>query len=285
MDINIEKEFKSNNSLFKYCKDQLFNILNKLNYYESLQDLGSRKLGVFKYLKNLLLNLDVMQNLSNSDSIASFLTINRMIIDSYSVFYLIAFHSSIQERNIRYYMYLIDGIKTRTKTVREFESKAFNSVKLNKDIRTLVYEQDTKSIRLLTELIKNENTNNYVCDEIIQANNWKFINPKNFNSIKKNSYSWLELYKLAKIPEHYSISFQNYYSTFVHGLGTTLLTNTNYDKMPIICASLNLTSIIQSIIIKIILIEYKDELLSFKLDSQFEKYIDLHWDKWSQLQN
>lgn len=281
MEFNYKEELRISSLQYKYCTEQLEKILISLNHYENIQAIGSRKVGIYKFIKNLLPNFDVMLDLSKSDSIASFLTINRMIIDYYAVFYLIASHSTIKERNIRYYMYLIDGINTRSKTMINFEAKVSKKVhEYNKTERNSVLEKDRISVIQLFALIEKENLDNQISTMIIKQSNWKFIDAESSKSIRENSYSWVKLYNLAKIPDKYSASFQSYYSTFVHGLGTTLMSNSNYDKLPIICSSLYLTSIIQSFIIKIILIEYKEELTGYELNSDFEKYINLNWESW-----
>lgn len=286
MKINYIEEYQKSKSQYDYCKLQLNSIVSELKDYDRIQAIGSRKVGMHKFIKNLLPSFDTLSSLSESDSVSSFLTINRMIIDNYSIYYLLTSHSTIQERNIRYYLYLIDGIKTRTKVVKDFQSKmSKNIADMSNDERESVFAADVKSIQQLEELLNKENTGNFVSSKIIESSNWKFIDSKSNKSFKKNSYSWIKLYNLARIPEKYSHSFQNYHSSFVHGLGITLMSNTKYDKMPIVCSSLYLTSIIQTLIIKILLTEYENELKLMEINSDFKKVIESNWEIWKTTQH
>ena len=279
--MNYKNEFERSRIEYLLSRNEIIKVMDGLHVYEGIVNLNSRKVGMYKFIKKLLPSFDILYQVSSLNSIASVLTLNRMIIDHYAVFYLLTSFSTEQERNLRYYLYLIDGIKTRSNVLRDFISKVSTNTydKAYQNINS-VLQIDSKSISDLQTYINTNNVDSYITERIIQQNNWKFVDRSSYKKVRDNSYSWIQLYKLARIPEKYSNAFQKHYSSYVHGLGITLMNNSEEDHLPLVCSALSLTAIILSLIIKILLEEYSDKLNNVNLNPNFTTYMNHNWENW-----
>ncbi len=284
MEIDYTKEIEVRRNDYLNSLNVLTSIIQGLNDYEGIQSLSSRKVGMYKLIRKLLPCLDVLHKVSYSGSLASFLTLTRMIIDNYAAFYLLTSHSTEQERNLRYYLYLIDGVTTRSNNLKDFHSNVSKNIyeETHQNIQAIL-GSDSKSVSQLRKYITIHNFDGYISETIIEQNNWKFVHPKSDKNKNGNQHSSIDLYKIAKIPTHYSNAFQKYYSSYVHGLGLTLFTYSDGDELPMICSSLSIIEIIQSLIAKILLEEYKEKLNNINLNQDFITYMNHHWDNWNKL--
>ena len=264
------------------CVSELVKALNSLKELDKIESHNNRKIGMYKFLKNFSSSFSILFEISETNSISSLFTINRMIVDNYAIFYLLLLHSSEEEKNIRYYLYLMDGIKTRTNLVTNFHSNTHENVKqITENNTQLVIDSDKENLAILKTFIDKNNVNGIVSNEVIKQNNWKFKDPISTKSKRENSFNWVDLYNIAKIPSHYSLAFQNYYSSYVHGLGISILNRPNSNSELIPSLVLSVTAIIQSILIKIISLEYSDFVKTENMDSEFLKKMNHNWENWN----
>lgn len=268
-------------SKFQLAIKELYKTLELLSPIDEVSSHNSRKVGVYKLLKKLVPCFDVLYNVTDMNSISSLFTISRMIIDNYSIYYLLTSNSTEEEKNIRYYLYLIDGVKTQSHLIKNFHSKTFDSVKeLTENQNQAKQENNLEIFEILKGFINQNNTNNIVTDEIINQGNWKFKDGHSIKHSKQNSFSWTDMYKMAKIPDHYSLAFQNYFSSHSHGLGMSLMTqpesNNELSKSLILFTS----SIIASMVVKISIVEYPAFNIENHLDVDFKHDMNLHWENW-----
>lgn len=137
---------------------------------------------------------------------------------------------------------------------------------------------DDKASNELLEIIRGLQRNLNVNENIITKSNWKF---KDINSSKNNNrYEWTELYINARIPAHQAKILQDYHSTFVHGLGISLMIETDENLLPFIISTLEFCSILMSLIIKIITTEYCNETKDMVLDKSIIDFMNDNWDNW-----
>jgi hypothetical protein len=264
------------------CLNELTKVLNSLKKLDLIESHNNRKIGMYKFLKNFSSSFSILYEISKTNSISSLFTINRMIIDNYAIFYLLLLHSSEEEKNIRYYLFLMDGIKTRSNLVTNFLSNTQEVIKQMTENNTqLVADSDKEILMILRTFIDKNNINGIVSNEIIDQNNWKFKDPSSKKNKRENSFNWVDLYNIAKIPNHYSIAFQNYYSSYVHGLGMSILNQPKSNSELIPSLVLSVTSIIQSMLIKIISLEYNDYVKTNDMDSKFLDKMNHHWENWN----
>jgi hypothetical protein len=265
------------------CNKELNKAFKSLEKLDSEKSHAYRKLGMYKFLKNFVSSFDVLYKIAEMNSNSSLFTLSRMIIDNYAVFYFLTFHSTDQEKNIRYYLFLSDGIKTRSDLLTNFLSHTFETVKQNKTNDTQkIKDTDTSDIEKLRKYIAENNQNNFVSEKVIKDNNWKFKDSKSSKAKRENSYTWIELYNTARIPKHYSYAFQNFYSTYVHGLGMSIMTQPENNNELKTSLALQIIAIIQSMLIKILLLEYSDFVKEENMDPEFKFEMNHHWDNWHQ---
>jgi hypothetical protein len=138
---------------------------------------------------------------------------------------------------------------------------------------------DKQTSNEIVNLIKEKKLDSFANREIIDNSNWKFKDGKK-NNQRFNRYSWTELYEIARIPSRYSQMFQNYFSSFVHGLGLSLNIEDDDDNLTFTILSLDLSTVLMSMILKILLQEYEDETKSLVLHEKTLKLIDDNWNNW-----
>tara|TARA_B100000949_G_scaffold213330_1_gene208124 strand:- start:703 stop:1506 length:804 start_codon:yes stop_codon:yes gene_type:complete len=243
---------------------------------DNKSQLLTKKIGVFNIFKNLISNLIILKKLNEENcNTQSFATLSRMIIDNYAGFYLLTAHSDENEKQFRYYLYLMDSLQTRINSISDFA----NSLKDNKLVKSFdssnnIIIHDKKTIATIIEKIKKEKLDTLASPKIIENRNWKYIS----GNSKKERYSWEELYNIAKIPEHFSKMIQNHYSTYAHGLGMTILYSERNEAL--INSTFLFFALIQLNLAKIIINEFEIDVLKANLDNNFIAQMEFHWDNW-----
>lgn len=263
--------------VFKFYFLEIEKILNHLNPTLGVSNnLYEKKVGVFHIFRSLYNNLKFLEVTFENSTTTAFTTLARMIIDHYSVFFLISTYSSKEIQNLRYYLLMIGSLEGRSKTMHEFEESLLNvpigiSANNQNSIKT-----DKETINKFLKKIEKENLEKLTSESNISKRNWKFPSEKNARNGK--FYNWQELYQVSKIPSNYSKAIQNHFSEFTHGLGMTVLyIENNIDSKISIIAIL---SVIQSLIGKIMMEEFSEELQNIELNSNFVYHCNYNWENW-----
>lgn len=206
-----------------YCElDYISNELQKIYKSPYISDLNSYILFAIRKM------LDSWQSIhllcEDRIDVSSLVTLSRMIVDNYTILHFIHINSkTIEERELRHYLYVLDGVENRIKELRKFPSLTFdlNYIEqteidqLAQQIETTM-QSDLKAKDQLLKKIRNNPLCNVDMENIIQRRNWKY--KKLNNTIKGNRFSWLELYQQAGIKNSVSQFISGYMSEFVHGL-------------------------------------------------------------------
>lgn len=123
--------------------------------------------------------------------VSSLVTLSRMIVDNYTILHFIHINSkTIEERELRHYLYVLDGVENRIKELRKFPSLTFdlNYIEqteidqLAQQIETTM-QSDLKAKDQLLKKIRNNPLCNVDMENIIQRRNWKY--KKLNNTIKE----------------------------------------------------------------------------------------------------
>lgn len=187
-----------------YCElDYISNELQKIYKSPYISDLNSYILFAIRKM------LDSWQSIhllcEDRIDVSSLVTLSRMIVDNYTILHFIHINSkTIEERELRHYLYVLDGVENRIKELRKFPSLTFdlNYIEqteidqLAQQIETTM-QSDLKAKDQLLKKIRNNPLCNVDMENIIQRRNWKY--KKLNNTIKGNRFSWLELYQQAGI--------------------------------------------------------------------------------------
>lgn len=158
-----------------------------------------------------------------TDYVVAF-TIVRSIADMLSTFILVYGRNNIEERALRHYLYIIDGMQGRLSLLpdsmendgrlkdEEFEglSKQIENARLNYSQAVALCKREIRRLDLYAANAKS-------VDKLIEKGNWKF---KNIDS-PKDSYKWNEMYDFIEI--RLDGKFISSLSDFVHGLSSSLL--------------------------------------------------------------
>lgn len=252
---------------------QLQIITDSLEIKYNSNNLFDRRIGVFHQFRSIVTNLNFLSETNESSSFTTFATLSRMIIDNYATFFLVTSYNTNEEQELRYALCFIDSLKSRIKTTTEFASAQKNLPKDIIEINKKAIENDRIAIERFSSNIYSKKLNTLVNDKIIEKANWKFQS----SMIAKNghSYSWEEMYQIAKIPKHFSSAIQNHFSQFTHGLALSVLYNNgNKDSKESILAILNM---IQMLIGKIMIERYSEDLKNSRIDKEFIEVCNLTW--------
>lgn len=216
------------------------------------------------------------------DYIVAF-SIIRSIADMLAIFILIYGTQNIEERALRHYLYIIDGMKGRISLLpgelrnngrlkkEEFEGLQ-KQIKNAKQNYCSAVDMCIRQIKAL--LLYSQNTQ-YI-DVLIEKNNWKFkkiVHPK-------ESYKWNQMYDLINLKV--DGEFFSSLSDFVHGLSTSLLVvdidTTTFEPIYGIAISLlgKLREVLDKLYVKDIAI-VREKMLSVLVDEampeHYVKYI------------
>lgn len=253
-------------------------ILNHLNATSiNSNDLFEKRIAIFHIFKSIMKNLKFLRKNYEESPFATFAALSRMVVDHYSGFFLLTSYSSKDEQKLRYYLFMIGSLEGRAKTMSEFES----SVSSHLPPETILgnkkaIKHDLNAVQKFIEKIETENLKNVTNEKHIKNRNWKF--PSEVQAVNNHFYKWQELYEIAKIPNHFAKAIQQHFSEFTHGLGLTILyTEGKLDSKISIIAIL---SIIQSLIGKIILKEFSEELKDVSLNPNFIYQCNYNWENW-----
>lgn len=264
---------------YDFSLKELLKILSPLKELESSNlDTLDKKIGLYILIVNLCSNLDLVKHLADSGSKSQpLITLSRMIIDNYSIIFLLSSYSSKEEQKLRYYLYLLDSISVRSESIKNFYDEIKHQLTEQHRIENdSQINHDEKNIQLLISKINAENLQSITIKKNIDNFNWKF--QSNIKAKNKSYYNWYELYLIAKIPHHYSKTIQNHFSAFVHGLGTILLYKQKNKEMDE--SVLSLLMIIQFLTAQIILNEYPELTKDVVIDEEFKFNMQESWNNW-----
>lgn len=239
-------------------------------------NLYDKKIGTFHIFRSIHSNLNFLYETYEISSFAVFATLARMIIDSYSIFYIITSHLSDDEQRLRYYLLFIGSLDGRIKTTIDFAQSVNNIPKEVLKENDVMFRHDRSVIQNFTEKIYAEKLDILVQDSVIKTTNWKF--PSSIPAGNKKSYSWQELYQIAKIPKNFAKAIQSHFSEFSHGLALSILyTEEKNSSKESIAAVIN---ILQTLMGKIMLNTYSEELKDTSIERNFIDICNHHWDTW-----
>lgn len=263
--------------VFDFYLQELEKILNYLNPSLGINDnLYEKRIGTFRFFQSIIKNLKFLRINYEKSPFTSFATLSRMIVDHYSAFFLISSHSSLDHQKLRYYLLMIGSLEGRIKTISDFQESMNNLPSEVIFDNQKAISHDENAVDIYLQKLESENLINIVEKKHIDKRNWKY--PGEMPAKNENFYNWQELYKIAKIPGHFSKAIQQHFSEFTHGLGLTILyTEEKSDSKQSIIAIL---CIIQSLIGKIMINEYSIELKELNLSEQFTYDCNFNWNNW-----
>lgn len=151
-------------------------------------------------------------------------TIVRSIADMLSTFILVYGGDNIEEKALRHYLYIIDGMQRRLSLFpndltndgrlkdREFEGLCCQIQRAKQN-----YSQTVSICKIEIQSLELYSANPESVDKLVEKGNWRF---KNIN-YPKDFYKWNEMYDFIDIK--LNRKFISSLSDFVHGLSTSLL--------------------------------------------------------------
>lgn len=271
---------QESNKTFLALRLEIERVFQCLKDYESNSSFESKKVGIYKYLKKLIPCFDILFEVSKLNSTQSLITQLRMIVDNYVILYLFTNFSSKEEQLLRYYLFLLDATSSRPKIINNFASNIKHQIPDEAyENANIAVASDNKTTVDLIKLINERQLDAIANKEIISSSNWKFKD-KNEKNQNKNRYIWTELYTIAKIPNHHAQILQNYFSSFVHGLGLSLNIKADEEDLTFVILSLDYSVILMSLIIKIIITEFDEETKNLNLHPMILKIINQNWNNW-----
>ncbi|MEM5564386.1 hypothetical protein WNY78_04705 [Psychroserpens sp. AS72] len=235
----------------------------------------TREIGILKLTKNLIECFSVLEHLLKNHSLQAILSMHRTIIDNYSVLYLITEKGTLLEKDIRYKLFLLDAINSKHEVVNKFKKDSEKDPKkYNLEDNNKAIEKDLRNKRKFNLDLEKFVNNKQLAKNILTQNNWKFKDIlNNGKQQNKNRYNWIDLYQIARIPEHHSFVFQKYYSSFTHGLGLSIFTREENEILPFIATTYTTTALIGTITIEMLIKHFKINTrkanLSKNLESSF----------------
>jgi hypothetical protein len=274
------KPIEESRLIYSFCKKELDSVFKSLyTKYDSITAVNSREVGIYKHVKKLLPCFDLLYEISSTSSIQSLKTMERMIVDNYAILFLLSSHSTEQEKNLRYYLYLLDAVKSRTNIINSFSTQIPDEIpqEIMSNAKS-AKDADQETYNDIKELIKDVKLDSLVNENIIEQCNWKYKDGKKSNG--RNCYSWVELYQIAKIPKRHAQVLQDYHSSYVHGLGISLMIGDDDNLLPIIKSTLDFCSVLQTMIIKIIMTSFFKETRDIELPESMSIFMNKNWDDW-----
>lgn len=264
-------------SSFLICLMELEKIDEKLSsLYLQSNNLYNHKIGVYKIFRKLLNNCRFIYETAEISSQQIVMSLARMTIDHYSVLYLLSCYSSRKEQKLRYYLYLLDSFNNRISTITNFSTN-FNNMNpdvLEENKRSNLHDKSV--IDKIFQLIKEEGLGLNIADSIIENNNWKF--QSDHPAQNKKTYTWQELYNIARIPPHFSKAIQNHFSSFTHGLGMTILYSEDNPKSTLYVYEF--IALLQTLIGKMMILNYSKELKDIEFRRDFLDLGEERWENW-----
>ena len=256
---------------------ELEKILNHLNpVFGESNNLFEKRIGIFHVFKSIMKNFKFLRINYVESPFSAFATLSRMIIDHYAAFFLISSFSNKDEQKIRYYLFIIASLEGRVKTMSDFEKSVSNLPSEISSQNQMFIELDQNAIKRFILQLETEQLKTIIEEKHIKNRNWRF--PSEVPAGNKNTYSWQELYKIAKIPDNFSKAIQKHFSEFTHGLGLSILYTENKieSKQSIVA----LLCMLESLIGQIIINEFPKELEDLDLDKNFIFCCNYNWENW-----
>ena len=219
--IAMEEMGLDNDSLFELSFCQLDYLSEKLLEFIDVNNslnVSAFPLRQVRKMLNVWESIHVIYN-SNRDQTPLY-ALSRVLVDCYAVINLIYVETKdVNEQEVRFLLYLLDGIKARSKTLTNRNSK-FDSKYITKADFDKIEQQcsdalknDAEAISCIESLLRKNPLYDSINKEIFKENNWKY------KVISQNSkYSWMDLYKQFDTLEAAGVH-QNFLSHFIHGLG------------------------------------------------------------------
>lgn len=237
-----------------------------------------KEIGIYYLVVNLYSNLDLLKHLATSGAKTQpLITLGRMVIDNYSILFLLSSYSTKNEQKLRYYLYLLDSISVRSEITINFHAGIEHELtEQHRNEKEDLISHDNKIIAKLKAKIISENLENIAQKKDIGKYNWKF--PSVINAKNKLYYSWNELYNIAKIPKPFSETIQKHFSAFVHGLGMVIIYEQKNKTMEE--SLMSLLMIIQFLTAQIILNEFPELTKNVILDEEFKLNMYEGWNNW-----
>ncbi|RYJ52522.1 hypothetical protein DR871_000260 [Flavobacterium petrolei] len=264
---------------YDFSLQELLKLIVPLKELENSNlDRLDREIGIYYLVVNLYSNLDLLKHLAMSGAKTQpLITLGRMIIDNYSILFLLSSYSTKEEQNLRYYLYLLDSISVRSESVKSFHEGIEHQLTLqHRNEKESLINHDKRIITKLKAKIVSENLQNITSQNDIAKYNWKFqsvISAKN-----KSYYNWYELYNIAKIPKPFSETIQKHFSAFVHGLGMVIIYEQKNKAMEE--SVMSLLMIVQFLTAQIIVNEYSELTKNVILDKEFKLNMHEGWNNW-----
>ena len=249
--------------------------------FDSQKSMECKKVGLYMHLKKLIPCYDILWDVSKSNSVQSLITLQRMIVDNYAIFFLLTSHSTNEEQLLRYYLYLLDAVLARPIIIDNFQRGVTHDIPkgIYKKAELAVNSDNIAAENLKLRIKKNQKDIK-LSNGIIEKANWKFKIPSVSNQ-NKNRYSWTELYSIAKIPLHHAKMIQDYNSAYVHGLGMSIFGGyEDKDIFPLKIFTMDFCSVLMSLIIKILTMEFKAEMSEVKFNDNTIIFMNENWSKW-----
>lgn len=223
----------------------------------------------YNLLKTIRKMLDIWQSIflinENNQDFTSILCLLRTIVDHYAFINLLFVETiDLNEREIRLLLYLLDGLRTRRKSLSKSSSKFDPKITSEGEFYLIAnqcrstLESDIiaeKDIKVRIKKLSNGAINN----NLIKHSYWQFINITNDTKFK-----WSELYDMLPINKDMADVFSNYLSQFIHGLG---LSNIQYyNNQNCIGFTLSISTVILDKITKILKNELNQIITSEEID-------------------
>lgn len=243
--------------------------LKNLHQSTSINDLQAYPLQIICRIVEAACTLHSVIERDNDYVIAN--VIVRSLADFISAFSLIYIETEGEERILRHYLYIIDGLQGRLQqfpqhlknngrlTSMEYNGllKQINDAKINYQ---RAYESSVREIKKLTIY----NGYKSAIDGLVKHANWRYKSLASMN-VYKNRYNWNELYPFLNMGN--VSGFFSTLSEFVHGLSTSnlLYEKTTEDFEPIYGVATSLIGKLQSMLSKLYATDL--EILSPKLIS------------------
>jgi hypothetical protein len=271
--IDNQKALVEVKQIFQFMKLELDKLFESLGAYNDVIEVDKKEVWVYNHIKKLRPSFDLIFQISELDSISSLCTMLRMIVDNYAILYLFTSYSFKDEQLIRYYLYLLDALQVRSKLINNSTEMSENS---KTDSDNALRADEIARKRILVIIAENQ-LDQIVNDKILQSRNWKFKDSQ--GNDRNNKYKWIELYKLSKIPERDTEIIQEYYSSFVHGLGISFMLRESDDLIHHVIYTLEVCNIILSKIMNIIIREFHEETKLVDCHSGLLKYSEkMNWE-------
>jgi hypothetical protein len=258
---------------FLATKAELDKAFQSLHHYSNERFLSKNVL-IYRLIKSEIELIEVLYKISEFKSIRSQFTIQRAIVDYYSIIYLLTSYNSKEEQNLRYYLYVLDMLNSRINTHSEIKKETPGEILNAQNQKTYeLVEEDKKTRQDVLDIIRTKKLNLAVNENIINKCNWKFKNPEN-----NDKFSWTQLAENSKIPGRFAIFYQDYASHFVHGIGSSpIIVDDEKIVDTVINETLKFSSILMCLTIKIIVNEFVEETKFVNINSKIRNKSDCLW--------